>query len=168
MEQIIVNLNELIRVSAEKEKENDSFKEFLLRQDPVETDRKVQVLNDSISPRIDCTKCGNCCKSLMINVSEKETSALAVYLEITDIDFKEQYLEISEGGKMIMNRIPCHFLKENKCTVYDHRFSGCREFPHLDEPGFTGRLFSIFMYYPVCPIIFNVMEALKTTTGFNN
>ena len=60
-----------------------------------------------------------------------------------------------------MNKIPCHFLHENKCTVYEARPTECREFPGLHKPGFIKRSFATFMHYGRCPIIFNVIEALK-------
>lgn len=168
MENINTNLSEISGLSLEREIENESFKTFLLDQDGFEMDKEVQGLNAAISPMIDCTQCGNCCKSLMINVSEKETEQLAAYLQTSTTTVIKEFLEVSSNGKMVINQIPCHFLKENKCSIYDNRFSGCREFPHLHQTGFTGRLFSIFMYYPICPIIFNVVEALKTRTGFGN
>jgi hypothetical protein len=64
--------------------------------------------------------------------------------------------------------MPCHFLNNNKCTVYDYRFAGCREFPALHLPNFTKRLFTTFMHYDRCPIIYNVVEGLKKETGFMN
>jgi len=67
---------------------------------------------------------------------------------------------------MIMNKMPCHFLKENKCTVYEQRFSGCKEFPALHLPDFTERLFTTFMHFERCPIIFNVVEQLKLQLNF--
>ena len=62
---------------------------------------------------------------------------------------------------MLMNAIPCTFLKEEKCTVYAHRFAGCREFPAMHLPNFNKRLFTTFMHYSRCPIIYNVIEGLK-------
>jgi uncharacterized protein len=146
--------------------ENESFRHFLGNKNPVEIDKFVFNLNDKISAVIDCTKCGNCCKSFMINVSQAEATQVATYLKIPLPNFKENYLEESQQGKLIMKSIPCSFLKDNKCTVYENRFSGCREFPHLDRPNFTDRLFGIFMYYGTCPIIFNVVEQLKIATNF--
>jgi hypothetical protein len=67
---------------------------------------------------------------------------------------------------MIMNSIPCGFLSENKCTVYEKRFDECREFPHLHKDNFKGRLFGTLIHYAMCPIIFNVVEELKKATGF--
>jgi uncharacterized protein len=156
----------LAQHAEKKVTENESFRHFLGNKNPAEIDALVFNLNDKVSAAIDCTQCGNCCKSFMINVSEKEASDVATHLKIPLSSFKENFLEESQQGKLIMKSIPCSFLKDNKCTVYENRFSGCREFPHLDRPNFTDRLFGIFMYYGTCPIIFNVVEQLKIATNF--
>lgn len=129
-------------------------------------DAMVFELNAAISQKIDCTTCGNCCKSFMINVAEDEANKLAGHLQVSVGELKAKYIEEGSAGLMIINKIPCHFLEGTKCSIYEYRFSGCREFPHLDRPGFTDRLFGIFMYYGMCPIIFNVVEELKQKTGF--
>lgn len=128
-------------------------------------DKLVFDLNETIAPQIDCTACGNCCKSLLINVTEKEATTLSGHLNQSRTAFDEQYLEKS-GSMMLMNAIPCTFLKEEKCTVYEHRFAGCREFPAMHLPNFNKRLFTTFMHYGRCPIIYNVVERLKVKTGF--
>jgi Fe-S-cluster containining protein len=97
----------------------------------------------------------------MINVSDTEADNVAEHLNIPRKKFDDLYIETSLGGKMIINTIPCHFLNNNTCTVYEHRFAGCREFPALHLPQFKDRLFTIFMHYDRCPIIFNVIEQLK-------
>ena len=117
-------------------------------------------LNERITSQIDCTACGNCCKSLMINVTNEEADALSTHLNQTRKDFDTQYLEKS-GTMMLMNAIPCTFLNNDRCTVYEHRFAGCREFPAMHLPDFNKRLFTTFMHYSRCPIIFNVIEGMK-------
>ena len=79
---------------------------------------------------------------------------------------KEKFIEESQGGQLIINTIPCHFLADNKCTIYENRFTECRDFPHLHKDGFTARYFNTIMYYHMCPIIFNVVEVLKEELGF--
>ena len=123
-------------------------------------------LNDTVTAQVDCTACGNCCKTLMINITEEEANAVADHLDHTRAVFDEQYVEKGSAGMMILNTIPCHFLKHNKCSIYDHRFAGCREFPGLQLPFFTERLFTIFMHYGRCPIIFNVVEHMKIRLDF--
>lgn len=135
-------------------------------QDPNAIDLLVQQINEAVTAQIDCTQCGNCCKTLMINISETEANTIAKHLDSTRTDFDDQYIEKGSNGMMIMNKMPCHFLNENQCTVYENRFSGCREFPALHLPNFTGRLFTTFMHYERCPIIFNVTEQLKKELSY--
>lgn len=131
-----------------------------------EVDKAVFALNESISPRISCTDCGNCCKSLMVLISDEESDNLSAHLGQTREEFDQNYLEKGSNGLMIMNRMPCPFLSDNKCSVYEHRFAGCKEFPALHLPGFKSRLFTTYMHYERCPIIFNVVEQLKDVMGF--
>jgi len=162
----ITNLQIIQTFAAANEAENDEFLLFLKGRDAEETDKIAHEVNDTVSKQVDCTECGNCCQSLMINVTAAETIGCAKHLEITPEAFKEQYIEESQGGIMIINTIPCHFLAEKRCTIYEHRFTECRDFPHLHKPGFTRRFFSTMMYYGMCPIIFNVVENLKENLGF--
>ncbi|MBN8836061.1 MAG: YkgJ family cysteine cluster protein [Sphingobacteriia bacterium] len=163
---MITNLDEIAAYAALHETENQSFQLFLKTQNAERTDEFVKVLNERISPQIDCTQCGNCCKTLMINVNEEEANALAGYLHLQRSDFDERFIEKGMHGMMLINQIPCHFFKEKKCSVYDYRFAGCREFPGLHLPHFIQRLFTVFMHYNRCPIIFNVIEELKYSMEF--
>jgi len=164
----IQDLSFIQNVSKCKEDENDLFRIFLKQRDSVQVDEMVHSLNRIISAQIDCTQCGNCCRSLMINVEPDEAKNLAAYLDVPAAEFKHAYIEESEQGQMVINTIPCHFLKNNKCSIYTHRFTECRQFPHLHKPAFTSRLFGTFMHYGRCPIIFNVIEALKIELSFKH
>ena len=146
--------------------ENDHFTVFLKEKPHQELDPLVHQLNDTIAPQINCTTCGNCCKSLMINVSEAEATRLSTYLGQDRETFDARYLEKGSNGMMLVNTIPCHFLDDNKCTIYEHRFEGCKEFPAMHLPHFRSRLFTTFMHYGRCPIIFNVVEGLKEALMF--
>lgn len=145
----------------DREAENDLFAHNVKEMDPLVIDQMVHKLNQDISPRIDCTVCGNCCKTLLINVEEGEANRLTNHLALSRTDFDHQYLEKGSNGMMIMNAIPCSFLTEKKCSVYEYRFDGCREFPAMHLPGFSKRLFTTLMHYGRCPIIFNIVEAMK-------
>ena len=163
---MLTDLNTIARIAAEKEAENDDFRLFLKQQHSEDIDRIVHEINDLITPQIDCTQCGNCCKSLMINITLAETISLAAHLQMDIEAVKEKFVEISEQGKMIINTIPCHFLGGTSCTIYENRFTECREFPHLHKKNFTTRLFGTLMYYAMCPIIFNVVETLKKELNY--
>jgi Fe-S-cluster containining protein len=164
--QLLTDLTQIAAVAAANENENDAFRIFLKQQDSGTIDAIVHDINAVVTPQIDCTKCGNCCRSLMINVTPEETISLALHLKEKIEVVKEKYIEISSEGQMIVNTIPCHFLANSSCTIYENRFTECREFPHLHKENFTGRLFGTLMYYALCPIIFNVVESLKEKLEF--
>lgn len=153
-------------LSDEKLDENEAFRSYLQKIDGKELDAKVHALNDIVTPQIDCTHCGACCRQLMINVTEEEKVKVATNLNITPADFQQKYLEESMQGKLIMGAIPCHFLADSKCSIYENRFTECRAFPHLHETNFKGRLFGTLIHYAMCPIIYNVVEELKYEVGF--
>ena len=131
-------------------------------------DKIVFELNSTIEPQIDCTLCGACCKGLMINVSQQESEKVAEHFDMPVNAFKDKYIEEGEIGLMIINTIPCHFLSDSKCTIYENRFNECRAFPHLDKPNFNDRLFGTLIHYSICPIIYNVVEQLKIKMQFFN
>ncbi len=155
------------RLSEERGIENDAFRNHLQRMEGDILDDMVKELNTEIAPLIDCTACGACCRSLMINVTSPEIEIVAEHLNMPGEQFKREFVETSEQGQMIINTIPCHFLAENKCTVYEKRFNECREFPHLHKGNMKTRMFGLLIHYGMCPIIFNVLEVLKLRTGFN-
>lgn len=146
--------------------ENDAFQDYLKQQDAALLDSVVYPLQAEITAQIDCTTCGNCCKTLMINVSGEELKRLSGVVNEDEETVKARYLEQGIGDQYIMNRMPCHFLADDKCSIYADRFAGCRAFPHLDLPGFKDRLFTVFMHYGRCPIVYNVLEQLKLQTNF--
>jgi uncharacterized protein len=150
----------------EKQQENDEFINQLQQMNTAEVDKAVEQLNQLIEPQIDCTQCGNCCKSLMVNITAEEADKAADHLQISREQFDDTFVEKGSHELMIMNKMPCAFLSENKCSIYEVRFAGCREFPALHLPQFNKRLFTVMMHYNRCPIIFNVVEQLKIQTEF--
>ena len=163
---IETDLTRIARFSKLHEHENDRFKIFVKERNGEQIDYLVQQLNVAVSTKIDCTACGNCCKSLMVLISDAEADNLSGHLGQTRTNFDAEYLEKGNNGLMIMNRMPCPFLTEKKCSIYEHRFEGCKEFPALHLPNFKDRLFTTFMHYERCPIIFNVVEQMKEVMDF--
>jgi Fe-S-cluster containining protein len=102
----------------------------------------------------------------MITLTEDDCTRLAPVLNLSNEHFKKKYTEQGLSGNMLVNAIPCHFLEGTKCSVYEHRFSDCRDFPGIDKPNFVSRSFSMLMHYGRCPIVYNVWEQLKVKTGF--
>jgi hypothetical protein len=166
MPQPVTNLATIAADAQRKEIENDAFRDFIMQQDDQATDALVQQLNARIAPQISCTDCGNCCRSLMINLNPGDVARISQHINVSPQTFTSTYLATGLGDTAILNQMPCPFLSGNACSVYEHRFDICHAFPHLDQPGFSRRLFNTLMHYAICPIIYNVVEALKTETGF--
>ncbi len=165
---IITSLSVISEQSLAHFDQNERFKTYLKHVEISDLDQKVQELNHEVSTIIDCQQCGNCCKTLMIVVTDEEADRVSIGLEKSRTAFDLQYLEKGSNGLMLMNSMPCSFLNDNSCTIYENRFEGCREFPALHLPDFNKRLFAHFMHYGRCPIIFNVIERLKIELNFEN
>jgi uncharacterized protein len=163
---MVTDLNEIAAFSVLKERENEEFVEYLKSCNSNQIDTAVVELNAAIEPKIDCTACGNCCKTLMVNVTAKESENLASFLHLSLDETKATYLEEGLQETFIMKSMPCSFLKGTTCSIYENRFEGCKEFPNLNKTEFTKRLFTTMMHYDRCPIIFNVVEELKRVTSF--
>jgi len=83
-------------------------------------------------------------------------------LKISIEEFVNKYLKRKdEGSDYIFNKIPCPFLQSSKCSVYTFCPESCTSFPHLQNKNFVSRLISVIHLCSVCPIVFNVYEALK-------
>ncbi|OJW81043.1 MAG: hypothetical protein BGO69_02980 [Bacteroidetes bacterium 46-16] len=162
----ITDLKVIAAQATDREEENDHFLRFIQRRNGAAIDVLVHDINDSVSAGIDCTQCGNCCKSLVINITAAEIEGLAAYLGADVATVKHDYIEESMGGQYFINTMPCHFLSDNKCRIYEQRFTECRAFPHLHKPGFKERFLGTLLHYGTCPIVYNVIEQLKDKTGF--
>lgn len=152
---------------AAKEEENDHFLKYIHKYPGAGLDEVVFAHYQTVSQAIDCTQCGNCCKTLIVNITPAEITGLAAFLNKPEAAVREEYIEESLAGNCYINSIPCTFLKERKCSIYDQRFTECRDFPHLHKPGFRERLLGTLLHYGSCPIIYNVIERVKEEVGFN-
>ena len=153
------------RLGTIREIENIEFRVFLKQQDSDKIDHIVHELNRIISEQIDCTTCGNCCKKLKSCIIDRDIERLSNRLNITKEQVIDQYTE-TDDGELYFKDLPCTFLKDNKCLIYNDRPEDCRSFPHLHKEFFTSRLWDVINNYSICPIVFNVFEKLKTELNF--
>jgi len=148
--------------SKERKDENWDFRTFLKNYDNIKhIDSIVHELFKQVSEAIDCTSCGNCCKKMQPILKKKDINKLSKSLNITPDQFITKYVDKDEDGDNILNQLPCPFLNDNKCTQYDSRPVDCASYPHLHKKDFVFRLIGVVNNYSVCPIVFNVYEALK-------
>jgi len=162
---IELNLVKIENLGEIRETENIEFRIFLKQQDPEKIDRIVHKINRTVSEQIDCTACGNCCKKLKPCIVDQDIKRLSKRLNITATQVIDQYTE-TEDEELYFKNLPCTFLKDNKCLIYDDRPEDCRSFPHLHKEFFTSRLWEVIDNYSICPIVFNVFERLKNELHF--
>ena len=162
-----------IREQAErKEDENFRFRQFLktkCKLEPDEIDSRVFAATRRVWAGIDCTQCANCCREVHPTFSEEEVDRLARRLAMTRQQFIEAYLQRSELGDdnpWTTRTTPCPFLKDNLCSVYEDRPADCSGYPYLYKPAFISRTLGMIERTSTCPIVYEVMEELKKSTGF--
>jgi Fe-S-cluster containining protein len=164
--EMILDLALIRQLSEERKRENLRFISYLKIQDSVHIDKLVHELNSFYISRIDCTQCGNCCTHLRPILAESDIDILIRNLQLSREKFKKAYVMTDEEGDMLFKKLPCAFLSDRKCGLYNSRPEDCRSYPHLYKNDFTSRLYGIFENYAICPIVFNVVEDLKNRLGF--
>jgi Fe-S-cluster containining protein len=148
-----------------KEEENWDFRSFLksLDMESEELDTIVCNLNKTVSSKIDCRECGNCCREIRPLLDQEDISKLATGLNLAVPEFKKRYLtkHIAKPFEYIFKKMPCPFLKNNQCQFYEFRPKACVHYPYLNKEGFSTRLVNVIHSCSICPVVFNVYEKLK-------
>ncbi|MBI2302641.1 MAG: YkgJ family cysteine cluster protein [Armatimonadetes bacterium] len=166
---LITDLDRIAALAEEQEDENTDFRAFVKWQldwEDEEVDAVVKATYEEVAALIDCQTCGNCCRELSWAAEPLDIVRLARRLGTSEAEFAEQYLTYEHGEK-VLNVKPCPFLDGCRCSVYEDRPGNCRDFPYLDRPGFSQRLFSVLSNAEICPIVYNTIERLKDRLGFH-
>jgi Fe-S-cluster containining protein len=141
-----------------------AFYRYLKESDlsPEEIDAVVHRLYREISAQIECSTCLNCCKQLSPCLDADELEKLAGALGMAPPEFVAAYLvEDDESNGFVVKGRPCPFLTDAGCSLGAHRPGDCASYPHLEQDGFVFRLMTVIANCAICPIVFNVYEALK-------
>lgn len=149
----------------EKEKENLEFQIFLKQV----KDNITPLLSEIyriVREEMDCTSCASCCKKLRVSLSHYDVERLASGLGMEVVALKEQYLTTDLRGNYTFIGGACPFLKDNKCSCYDHRPEECVSYPHLDNINYIYKLKTVLVDCSLCPIVYNVFESLKEILDF--
>ena len=166
------DLIQIRELAKEKEDENWRFRQFLKTQcdrSEDEIDKLVIETTHRVWAGIDCTTCANCCRQEKPTFSEEEIDRLTRRLEMERSQFIEKYLERAEMGSdnpWQTRKLPCPFLKDNRCSVYEDRPADCRGYPYLYEPEFVSRTILVIERTSICPIVYEVVEELKKSLRF--
>ncbi len=161
------DLNKIRYWAQKREDQNFRFRTFLKGQDDHKIDRLAHQINKEVESHIDCTLCGNCCKELKMGLKTKEIDALTKIDHISREQFIGKYTEDDDfGDSVFMKDIPCKYLIDKKCSIYESRPEDCKSFPNIHKKKFISRTWGMIGNYGICPIVFNVMERLKIESGF--
>jgi Fe-S-cluster containining protein len=168
---LIVDIPYIEQASQAKEEENLAFRGFV-KADLELSDRRlnslVQQTTQEVWQHIDCRACANCCKTRHPTFNRSELPRIAEYLGLTVAELRAHYLTSDPDiAKYTTRELPCPFLQENLCTIYDVRPSVCSGYPHLHR-NFRTRLWQTVDNAATCPIVYHVLERLKRRLGFEN
>ena len=168
-DEVITDLTQIHRASVAKEEENLAFRPFVkiaLELSDRRLNTVVQETTAEVWQQIDCRACANCCRTQQPVFSRPEVQRIAAYLGLSVEEVRARYLTSdAERGKYITRELPCPFLDGNLCSIYEVRPAVCANYPHLHR-NFRSRLWQTIDNAAVCPIVYNVLERLKTSLGF--
>jgi Fe-S-cluster containining protein len=170
-EKPVTDLDHIEQTSKANEQENVDFRAYVKADLPLSDYRLnavVQQTTQEVWAQIDCRTCANCCKTRHPLFSRTEVTRIAAYLGTTAEEVRSRYLEIDrDSAKYITRELPCPFLQDNLCSIYEVRPSVCAGYPHLHR-NFRNRLWQTIDNAETCPIVFNVLERLKGRLGFRD
>ena len=168
---MVTDLAEVFRLGTAKVKENLAFRRYLSAHHY--TDRPFQILASEVQQHVDCTACANCCRHSVVSVNKAEIEKIAGHIGTTSEAIARLYTVTDPDApalRILRNSGEgCVFLDGNLCIIYESRPKTCRDFPHvaLGRHSLGSRQSSLARWAPLCPIIFNALEAYKHLTGYH-
>ncbi len=158
-----VMLNNWGKKSAENQKK---YKQFLQSADKNTILNALPKLHEEAFEKIDCLKCGNCCKSYSPRFKTPDIKRISKILKMKESDFIETYLRLDEDGDYVTKKIPCPFLStDNYCTIYENRPGDCVHFPYTNKDVIVKRQHLTLKNSSFCPIVYYVLEKLTDKTN---
>jgi Fe-S-cluster containining protein len=149
-----VDLKQLRILADAKSDENWDFREFLKCHcdlEPEELDKLVFETTERVWSGIDCTTCANCCREVNPTFSDADIERVAVRLGMDRQALIDKYLKptdpLEENG-WETRVLPCPFLEEDRCSIYEHRPDNCRQYPYLYKDEFVSRLMCMIERIP--------------------
>ena len=157
-----MNLENLSSLAKNAAPANQKLFARLKRTKPNNLDKIVHRLHDEAFEEIDCMQCANCCKTTSPVFYQKDIERLAKHFHIKPSQFIDKYLHIDEDKDYVLKSAPCAFLgPDNYCSVYEHRPTACREYPHTNRKRFYQVLDLTLKNIAICPAVYKIVEELK-------
>lgn len=164
----MISVEKLKYWANKKEKENYRFRTFLkINAEPDKLDEQFKQLHKKYFAEYDCSSCRNCCKEYCGTIPNEDVEADAEFLGLDKSDFIMKYLvdEPNNEGYNTRNK-PCDFLQNNVCILEEHKPDSCKNYPYTDREDRIGSLLSIIDNTSICPVVYEIMEDLKSMYNF--
>lgn len=153
------DLNKWEKRSADNQKK---YKQLLQKADKNKVLKALPDLHEEAFAKIDCLKCGNCCRNYSPRFKTPDIKRISRHLKMKEGDFIETYLRVDEEGDYVVKKTPCPFLgDDNYCSIYDKRPGDCVRFPYTDEDVIIKRQQLTLKNSTFCPIVHYVLEGLE-------
>lgn len=157
-----MDLSEFHKHAQAKRNDNEAFYKQLKRRPPKDLDTRFHRAHDAVFERTDCLQCANCCKTTSPIFYQHDIERAAKGLGIKPGNFLQTYLEMDEEGDFVLTQAPCPFLEpDNRCGIYEHRPTACREYPHTNRKNMRQILSLTFRNTLVCPAVLEITERVK-------
>lgn len=159
-------MKDLKEFQAAVEANGDRLKVFLDTFDhtiPADLHGIVERLDEEVWKEVDCTECARCCHTMTPTYTEEDIIRLSSHLKMSKEEFIETYLEEEEDNpEVLMHKdLPCQFLKDNKCSVYEARPDNCRSFPYHDIKPFDEYNLTFIQNLQYCPATYLLISKLE-------
>lgn len=131
---ILPEYERILRESALAHKEVLRRMRQLSKLDRKGFDATVRAYHAAAFARVDCRRCGNCCRNYGPVFRESDLKHISKAAGIAQRAFHERYLEQDpDGVGYQLKKLPCPFQEtDNSCAVYEQRPLSCRSFPHTE------------------------------------
>ncbi|CAG0976797.1 hypothetical protein FLAV_01548 [Flavobacteriales bacterium] len=156
------NIKDLKQKALLNKKENHRFFEKLKKENNRVLDDVFHSLHQEVFSLTNCLHCANCCKTTGPLFTVKDIERIAKHLKMKAGDFVQNYLHKDEDDDMVLNQLPCVFLKsDNTCRIYEVRPKACKEYPHTDRKNMKEILNITYLNISVCPAVFDIVDKMK-------
>jgi len=88
-----------------------------------------KLINSTIHNFSDCSLCNLCCIDGVLYLDEPDIKKISKYLKISPKSLVENYTSYNLNTGEIKIKMPCSFLKNNKCIIYPVRPKVCCNYP---------------------------------------
>ncbi len=125
--------------------------------------RTAHRLHKEAFAKIDCTRCANCCKTMVPTFTDDEAGQIAHHLRMSSAEFVVRYLvRSSDDGRLRPASRFCSFLgADRRCTIYEFRPASCIDFPHTNRARFAASADFHSENAIYCPAVFYVIEQMR-------